>query len=137
MELQALRECIQDRDTLSAQIAAGQQRDRATNQDMLGSKDPMVFKSRVRGIDLCEFMSHDDTFKEDIHKGYPNDRVFRKILPQVDRHLMFSMKNRVIWAQNRGEEDIVCVPSNKSQDTTLRMRIVVQAHQVVGHLGPQ
>jgi hypothetical protein len=82
-------------------------------------------------------MSHDDTFKEDIHKGYPDDKVFRKILPKVDRHLMFSMKNRMIWAQNRGGEDAVCVPSTRSQDMTLRTRIIDQAHQVVGHFGPQ
>jgi hypothetical protein len=136
-KLQALREHIKDRDTLAAQIAAGQQRDGAMMQDMSGSEDPTVFKSRARGNDLCEFMSHDDTFEEDIHKGYPDDRVFRKILPKVDRHPMFSMKNRVIWAWNRGGEDIVCIPSTKLQDTTLRMRIIDQAHQVVGHFGPQ
>jgi hypothetical protein len=116
---------------------AGQQRDRAMMQDTSGSEDPMVFKSRVRGNDLCEFMSHNDTFEEDICKGYPDDKVFGKILPKVDRHPMFSMKNGVIWARNRGGEDVVCIPSTKSQDMTLRTRIIDQAHQVVGHFGPQ
>jgi Integrase zinc binding domain len=137
MELRTLRECIQDRDMLAAQIAAGQQKDGATMQDTSGSKDPTVFKSRVRGNDLHKFMSHDDTFEEDICKGYSDDKMFRKILPKVDRHPMLSMKNRVIWARNRGGEDIVCIPSTKSQDMTLRMRIVDQVHQVVGHFGPQ
>jgi Integrase zinc binding domain len=122
---------------LAAQIAAGQQKDGAMMQDTSGSEDPMVFKSRARGNDLCKFMSHNNTFEKDIHKGYSNDEMFRKILPKVDRHPMFSMKNRVIWAQNRGGEDVVCVPSTKSQDTTLRMRIIDKVYQVVGHFGPQ
>jgi Integrase zinc binding domain len=63
--------------------------------------------------------------------------VFGKILLRVDRHPTFSLKNRLIWGQNRGGEDIVCVPCTKSQDMTLRTRIVDQAHQVVGHFGPQ
>jgi hypothetical protein len=82
-ELRALREHIQDRDALAAQIAAGQQEDRAAAQDTLSNEDPTVFKSRARGDDLHEFMSHDDTFEEDIHKGYPDDRVFGKILLRV------------------------------------------------------
>jgi hypothetical protein len=82
-------------------------------------------------------MSHNNTFKEDICKEYSKDEMFGKILPKVDRHPMFSMKNRVIWAWNRGGEDVVCVPSTKLQDMTLRTRIVDQAHQVVGYFGPQ
>src|ERR1700723_2421060 len=42
-----------------------------------------------------------------------------------------------IWTQNRGGEDVVCVPSTESTDTTLRTRILEQAHQVVGHYGPE
>jgi RNase H-like domain found in reverse transcriptase/Reverse transcriptase (RNA-dependent DNA polymerase) len=96
-ELRALRERIQDRDALAAQIAAGQQEDGAVVQDTPSNEDPTVFESRVRGDDLREFMSHDDSFEEDIHKGYPDDRVFGKILLRVDRHPTFSLKNGLIW----------------------------------------
>jgi len=58
------------------------------------------------------------SIKEAIYKEYPNDKVFGKVLLRVDRHPMFSLKNRLICAQTRGgEEDVVCVPSTKSQDT--------------------
>jgi len=36
-----------------------------------------------------------------------------------------------------GEEDVVCVLSAISTDMTLRMRILEQAHQMVGHYGMQ
>jgi hypothetical protein len=137
MELQALREHIQGRDAIADQIAAASQEDQTTAQNMPGKDDPTVFESRVRGEDLRKFMSHDDTFEEDIQKGYPKDKLFQKVLTQVEMHSTFSLQNRLIWAQNRGGEDIVCVPSAKSEDTTLRARIIDQAHQVVGHYGPQ
>jgi hypothetical protein len=132
-----LREHIQDRDTIADQMAAASQEDQATAQNTPGKDDPTVFESRARGEDLHEFMSHDDTFEEDIQKGYPEDKLFQKVLTKVKMHSMFSLRNGLIWAQNRGGEDVVCVPSTKSEDTTLRARIVDQAHQVVGHYGPQ
>ena len=85
-ELRALRECIQDRDMLAVKIAAGQQDEGAPMQDTL--EDLTVFKSRARGDDLHEFMSHNDTFEGDICRGYPDDKVFGKILPKMDRHLL-------------------------------------------------
>jgi hypothetical protein len=41
-------------------------------------KDPMVFESRVKGENLCETMSNNNTFEEDIKKGYGKDTFFRK-----------------------------------------------------------
>jgi len=51
-------------------------------------------------------------------------------------HPSFKMKNKIIYTKNRGE-DIVCIPSTILAETTLRTRILDQAHQVVGHYGPQ
>jgi Integrase zinc binding domain len=42
-----------------------------------------------------------------------------------------------IWVQNRGGEDVVCIPSASSMDMTLKTRILEQAHQMVGHYGPE
>jgi len=55
----------------------------------------------------------------------------------METHPSFKMKNKIIYMKNRGGEDIVCVPSTMSAETTLRTRILDQAHQVVGHYKPQ
>jgi len=55
----------------------------------------------------------------------------------VGTHPSFEMKNKIIYTKNRGGEDIVCIPSTMSAEMTLRTRILDQAHQVVGHYGPQ
>ena len=49
----------------------------------------------------------------------------------------FKERDGFIWAQNRGGEDVLCIPSAPSGNTNLRTRILDQAHQVVGHYGPQ
>ena len=49
----------------------------------------------------------------------------------------FKEREGFIWTRNRGGEDVVCVPSSSSTDTTLRTRILEQAHQIVGHYGPE
>ena len=47
--------------------------------------------------------------------------------------MSLSRKDGIIWTQNRGGEDVACVPSASSVDTMLKTRILEQAHQVVGH----
>jgi len=49
----------------------------------------------------------------------------------------FKTGNKIIYTKNRGGEDIICVPSAMLAEMTLKTRILDQAHQVVGHYGPQ
>ena len=78
-----------------------------------------------------------DTFEEDIWKGYASDLFFQLVTEKAGTNPSFENRKGIIWARNRGGEDVVCVPSANSTNTTLRMRIIEQAHQVVGHYGPQ
>ena len=48
---------------------------------------------------------------------------------------MFRIHKEMVWTQNREGEEVMCIPSTKYMDTTLRARIIEQAHQVVGHFG--
>ena len=82
-------------------------------------------------------MSHNDTFEEDICKGYPNDPFFQKVSEKIGMHISFSRKDGIMWTQNRRGEDVACIPSANSVDTTLKTRILEQAHQVVGHYGAE
>jgi hypothetical protein len=100
-------------------------------------EDPTVIESRAKGTDLRESMSHTDTFEEDIHEGYLVDPWFRRLKDEMEIHPTFVERDGFIWTKNQGEEDIVCVPKAESDNTTLYMRIIEQAHQVVGHYGPQ
>ena len=82
-------------------------------------------------------MAQTDRFKEDICKGYALDLWFQKVKEKIQAQMTFKECNGLIWARNRGGEDILCIPSVPSGDMNLRTRILDQAHQVVGHYGPQ
>jgi hypothetical protein len=82
-------------------------------------------------------MANDKTFEEDILKGYEEDIFFRRITKKNEENPLFRIHNGLVWTQNRGGEEVLCIPSAKSLETTIRVRIVEQAHQVVGHFGSQ
>jgi hypothetical protein len=56
-------------------------------------EDPMVFKSRVKGKDLCETMSNDDMFEEDIKKGYGKDAFCGKVVRKGEINPLFRVHN--------------------------------------------
>ena len=97
----------------------------------------MVFESRAKGDDLQETMTQTDTFEEDIRKGYTLDPWFQKVKEKIRTQTTFKERDGFIWARNRGGEDVLCVPSAPSGNTNIQTRILDQAHQVVGHYGPQ
>jgi len=100
-------------------------------------EDPSVFESRVKGTNLHKLVSQMDTSEEDITKGYIIDPFFRKVIKKMGMHPSFKTKNKIIYTKKRGGEDVVCIPSAMLAETTLKTRILNQAHQVVGHYGPQ
>jgi hypothetical protein len=82
-------------------------------------------------------MNETDTFEKNTIEGYTADPWFQMVKEKIGLQMPFKEKERYLWAQNRGGEDVLCVPSAPSGDTTLRTRILEQTHQVVGHYGPQ
>jgi hypothetical protein len=136
-ELRALRERIQDRDAVAARMAAEQEDVQGSLSGEAAEDDPTVFESRARGVDLRERMSHEDTFEADIQRGYAGDPFFQRVIAKMGNNPSFTERDGFIWVRNRGGEDVVCVPSASSTDTTLKTRILEQAHQTVGHYGPE
>jgi len=134
-EICTLREHIQERDKMVAQMATNTEEGSPKGEQE--GEDPSVFESQVKGANLHELVSQMDTFEEDITKGYIMDPFFRKVIEKMGTHPSFKTKNKIIYKKNRGGEDIVCVPLAMSAEMTLRTRILDQAHQVVGHYGPQ
>jgi len=118
---------------MAAQMAANEEEGSPKGEQE--GEDPSVFESQAKGTNLCELVSQTDTFEEDITKGYTMDPFFRKVIEKMGMHPSFKTKNKIIYTKNRGGEDVVCVPSAMSAETTLKT--LDQAHQVVGHYSPQ
>lgn len=77
----------------------------------------MSFKLRAKGVDLCEKMSHTDTIEEVIQEWYMKDPFFQKVMEKMGSNPSFKEWEGFIWVQNRGVEDVVCIPTASS--TTL------------------
>jgi hypothetical protein len=98
---------------------------------------PTVVESRAKGENLHKTMANDKMFEEDILRGYEEDAFFGRIMKENKENPLFRIHNGLVWTQNRGGEEILCIPLAKLLNTTLHARIVEQAHQVVGHFGSQ
>ncbi|KAL1684630.1 hypothetical protein GGG16DRAFT_67928, partial [Schizophyllum commune] len=100
--------------------------------------DPTVADSRGSGPDLRAQVS--ETFGEffkTVKLAYADDPLARKILEHPDSHKAFRVHSGIIWVQNANHEWVAYVPSGSFADKTMRQIIIEQAHQTVGHFGPQ
>ena len=135
-QMRALRERIEERDAHAASMAAVAGSEGVASSTIILEDDPTILESQAKGPDLHVHMSEHDPLHEDISKGYSGDRMFKKILLAPEDHPTFSVQDGFIWMKNRGGEEVLCVPSSPSKDTTLHGRIIEQAHVIVGHFGP-
>jgi hypothetical protein len=136
VEIRALREHVQERDAL-AEIMSQNRNKTSRSREVMTDDKPTVVESRAKGENLRKTMANDKTFEEDILKGYEEDVFFGRITKKNEENPLFRIHNGLVWTQNRGGEEVLCIPSAKSLETTIRARIVEQAHQVVGHFGSQ
>jgi hypothetical protein len=136
VEIRALRECVQERDAL-AEIMSQNRNKTSRTRRVMTDDEPTVVESRVKGENLHKTMANDKMFEEDILRGYEEDAFFRRIMKKNEENPLFRIHNGLVWTQNRGGEKVLCIPSSKLLNTTLRARIVEQAHQVVGHFSSQ
>jgi hypothetical protein len=136
VEIRALREHVQERDAL-AEIMSQNRNETSRSREVTTDDEPTVVESRAKGENLRKTMANDKTFEEDILKGYEEDAFFGRIMKKNEENPLFRIHNGLVWTQNRGGEEVLCIPLAKSLDTTIWVRIVEQAHQVVGHFGSQ
>jgi transposase InsO family protein len=99
--------------------------------------DPTIFESRARGENLHAKLSPQDSFLKNLKDAYGTDPLYLKVMEHPDHHSAFEMKDGLLWTKNRGGENVVCVPSGKHGQKSLHGVILEQAHEVVGHFGPQ
>jgi hypothetical protein len=136
-QLRALREHIEERETIAANMAVGSREHEVESTALVNpGDDPTVFESQARGPDLHVHMSEHEPLNNDIEKGYTHDKVFQKIFEKPEDHPGFQIWENFVWMKNRGGEDVLCVPVSASKDTTLHGCIIEQAHSIVGHFGP-
>ena len=99
--------------------------------------DPMVLESLGSYPDLCPRVEEDRSILRDIKDAYAKDSVLAKVLNKEGHHKNLDIVERLIYTHNQEGIQVLCIPAvihNKRQITEI---IIAQAHQVLGHFGPQ
>jgi len=79
----------------------------------------------------------DRSILKDIKNGYPKDPLLSKVLGNVAHHKSFEIIKDLIYTQNRAGDSVLCIPSIIQKKRRLTEVIIAQAHEVLGHFGPQ
>ena len=75
----------------------------------------------------------DDEFLLELIKHYPCDKLFAMVIDKPDDYKTFTIVDKIIRTKNLMGNNIVCIPCNRDLVTCL----ITQAHDMLGHFGPQ
>jgi hypothetical protein len=99
--------------------------------------DPRVVESLGSLPNLRPRVEGDRSLLEDIKNRYPDDPLMSKVLHNIGHHKNFEVIKDLLYTRNRAGESVLCIPSVVAKKRRLTEVIIAQAHEVLGHLGPQ
>jgi len=99
--------------------------------------DPMIRESLGQLPNLHPRVEGNRSILKDIKNGYPKDLLLSKVLENVAHHKSFEIIKDLIYTQNRAGDSVLCIPSIIQKKRRLTEVIIAQAHEVLGHFGPQ
>ena len=82
-------------------------------------------------------MNQTDSFTTEVKQSYTSDALFAKVLANPEHHKAFTVRDGLIWVRNHAGEQALSVPMSATGQGSLHSSVVEQAHQLVGHFGPQ
>jgi Integrase zinc binding domain/RNase H-like domain found in reverse transcriptase len=103
----------------------------------MSQDDPKVVDSLNHYSDLHLQTEGDQSFLKNIQKGYKKDQLFKKVIKAPTHFKNFEIINKLLYTRNLAENHVLCIPAIVRDDRCLTELILSQAHQVLGHLGPQ
>ena len=100
--------------------------------------DMTVGEVLQNGPSLWVLVLGDDVFLPAVKDGYKLDNMFSKIIDNPGHYPMFRVVDGIIHTKNRLGDECLCVPRSLLKGKHSLPEIVIdQAHEAVGHLGPQ
>jgi hypothetical protein len=79
----------------------------------------------------------DQSFLHHIQDGYPNNPLCAKVLNNIEHHSRFKIVDSLIYTRNRADETVLCIPNIVADKCRLTEIVISQAHEILGHFGPQ
>jgi len=136
-----IAEAVEDRQQEAADLAAYKEGGIESSTDAQplfdAQSDPIVGESLDHLPDLHPHVEGDRSVLEDIKNGYAKDPLCSKVLQNVGHHKSFKIIDDLMYTRNRANASILCILSIVQNKRQLTEIIIVQVHEVLGHLGPQ
>ena len=99
--------------------------------------DPSLLKSAGNSPDLPRQLQDNEGLLAAITVGYKADPVLSKVWDNPEHHATFRLRDNLMYTNNCGGEEVLCVPHTKVKGDMVIALIIAQAHQMLGHLGAQ
>ena len=87
--------------------------------------------------DIRPCIEGDCSILKDIRAGYALDPLCSKVLENIGHHRSFEIFDGLLYTRNRAGASVLCIPSAVVNRRRLTEVIIAQAHEVLGHFGPQ
>jgi hypothetical protein len=71
-----------------------------------------------------------DAFIRKVKQGYASDRLFKFVIADPDKYRQFVLREGILYTRNQNNAEVLCVPQ---EDRDIVMKIIDQAHIIVGH----
>ena len=99
--------------------------------------DPSLLESVGSSPNLPNYMQVKPGLECAISTGYREDSVLLRVLAKPEHYSTFKVRDNLMYTTNRGGEEVLCIPHTEFEGDTIITMVIVQAHQVLGHLGAQ
>jgi hypothetical protein len=78
-----------------------------------------------------------DAFLKAVQASYKKDKLFAEVLAKPSEYSAFSLEEKLIYVKTRSRTKVLCIPTGKLDNKTLRHVVIETGHEVLGHFGPQ
>ena len=99
--------------------------------------DPSLLESVGNSPNLPGQLQDHEGLREAITTGYKTDSVLSKVWSSPEHHTAFRLRDNLLYTDNHGGEEVLCIPHTKVKHDTIVTKIIAQAHQMLRHLGAQ
>ena len=99
--------------------------------------DSSLLKSMGSSPNLPGQLQDNKGLQKAITAGYKTDPVLLKIWNSPEHHATFQLRDNLLYTNNYGREEVLCVFHMKVNGDMIITKIITQAHQMLRHLGAQ
>ncbi|RDX40603.1 hypothetical protein OH76DRAFT_1366003, partial [Lentinus brumalis] len=72
-----------------------------------------------------------------LRESYGMDPLFSKVFQAPSNYRSFAVCDGFVYSTNRRGDEVLCIPRVKYKGRTTTQIILDQAHEAIGHFGPQ